>query len=74
MHRNLDLFEHVAGAYMQTHKGILSNEELYRIAAGRAGLPATRPQLPFHGAALGQGIQGQRIYRPGEGKARSGEI
>ena len=39
MHRNLDLFEHVAGAYMQTHKGILSNEELYRIAAGRAGLP-----------------------------------
>lgn len=37
-HRQIDLFEHVAGAYAQPESGRLTNEELYRIAAGRAGL------------------------------------
>lgn len=36
--RNLDLFEHVAGAYAQTTEGRLSNDDLYRIASGRAGI------------------------------------
>lgn len=33
-----DLFEHVAGAYAQPASGRLGNAELYRIAAGRAGI------------------------------------
>lgn len=35
-----DLFEHVAGAYAQPASGRLSNRELYRMAAGRAGVDA----------------------------------
>lgn len=35
----LDLFEHVAGAYAQPVSGKLSNKEAYRIIAGRAGIP-----------------------------------
>lgn len=38
--QQLDLFEHVAGAYAQQSSGSLSNEDLYRISAGRAGLTA----------------------------------
>jgi site-specific DNA-methyltransferase (cytosine-N4-specific) len=34
----IDLFEHVAGAYAQPISGRLSNDELYRITAGRAGI------------------------------------
>ena len=34
----IDLFEHVAGAYAQPVTGRLSNEELYRISTGRAGI------------------------------------
>lgn len=33
----LDLFEHVAAAYAQTKDGMLSNQDLYRMAVGRAG-------------------------------------
>lgn len=36
--KQIDLFEHVAGAYAQPESGRLTNNELYRIAAGRAGL------------------------------------
>lgn len=36
--RQIDLFEHVAGAYAQPACGRLTNDELYRMAAGRAGL------------------------------------
>ena len=36
--RQIDLFEHVAGAYAQPASGRLTNEELYRMAAGRAGM------------------------------------
>ena len=38
--RQLDLFEHVAGAYAQPESGRLTNAELYRMAAGRAGIDA----------------------------------
>ena len=38
--RQLDLFAHVGGAYAQPASGRLSNAELYRIVAGRAGMPA----------------------------------
>ncbi|PEH40503.1 DNA methylase N-4/N-6 domain protein [Burkholderia gladioli] len=34
----IDLFEHVAGAYAQPESGRLTNDELYRITAGRAGI------------------------------------
>ncbi len=34
----LDLFEHVGGAYAQPASGRLTNDELYRIAAGRAAI------------------------------------
>lgn len=34
----IDLFEHVAAAYAQPSSGRLTNDELYRIAAGRAGM------------------------------------
>ncbi len=34
----IDLFEHVAGAYGQTESGRLTNSELYRMAVGRAGI------------------------------------
>jgi len=34
----IDLFEHVAGAYTQPVSEKLTNEELYRIVAGRAGI------------------------------------
>jgi hypothetical protein len=34
----IDLFEHVGGAYAQPASGRLTNDELYRIAAGRAGV------------------------------------
>lgn len=34
----IDLFEHVAGAYAQPKDGRLTNNELYRMAAGRAGV------------------------------------
>ncbi len=37
--RQLDLFAHVGGAYAQPTSGRLSNAELYRIVAGRAGVP-----------------------------------
>ena len=37
--RQIDLFEHVGGAYAQPASGRLSNTELYRIVAGRAGMP-----------------------------------
>jgi len=37
----LDLFEHVFGAYGQPASGRLSNDELYRVAVGRAGLDRT---------------------------------
>lgn len=36
--RQIDLFEHVAGAYAQPKSGRLTNNELYRMAAGRAGM------------------------------------
>lgn len=36
----IDLFDHVAGAYAQPESGRLTNDELYRIAAGRAGIGA----------------------------------
>lgn len=36
----IDLFEHVAGAFAQPVSGRLSNDELYRMAAGRAGVDA----------------------------------
>lgn len=36
--RQIDLFEHVAGAYAQPASGRLTNEDLYRMAAGRAGM------------------------------------
>lgn len=36
----IDLFEHVAGAFAQPVSGRLTNDELYRIAAGRAGVDA----------------------------------
>lgn len=36
--RQIDLFEHVAGAYAQPASGRLTNAELYRMAAGRAGV------------------------------------
>ncbi|MYM92355.1 hypothetical protein GTP90_00600 [Rugamonas sp. FT81W] len=36
--RQLDLFHHVAAAYTQPSDGRLTNEEMYRIAAGRAGI------------------------------------
>lgn len=36
--RQIDLFEHVAGAYAQPVSGRLSNAELYRMVAGRAGV------------------------------------
>lgn len=35
----IDLFEHVAAAYAQPQSGRLTNTELYRMAAGRAGVP-----------------------------------
>ena len=38
--RQLDLFAHVGCAYAQPASGRLSNAELYRIVAGRAGMPA----------------------------------
>ena len=37
--RQLDLFAHVGDAYAQPTSGRLSNAELYRIVAGRAGVP-----------------------------------
>lgn len=37
--RQLDLFDHVAAAFAQPESGRLSMQELYRIAAGRAGIP-----------------------------------
>ena len=37
--KQIDLFEHVAEAYAQPRSGRLANEELYRMAAGRAGIP-----------------------------------
>ncbi|MDW5419132.1 DNA methyltransferase [Iodobacter sp. CM08] len=37
----IDLFEHVAGAYAQPISGRLTNKELYRIAVGRAGIEAS---------------------------------
>lgn len=37
-HLQINLFDHVAGAYAQPSDGRLTNEELYRIAAGRAGV------------------------------------
>ena len=36
--RQIDLFEHVAAAYTQPSEGRLTNDELYRMAAGRAGM------------------------------------
>lgn len=36
--QQIDLFEHVAGAYAQPESGRLTNHELYRIAGGRAGI------------------------------------
>lgn len=36
----IDLFEHVAGAFAQQVSGRLTNEELYRIVTGRAGVEA----------------------------------
>ena len=36
--RQIDLFEHVAGAYGQPASGRLTNAELYRMVAGRAGV------------------------------------
>lgn len=36
--RQIDLFEHVACAYAQPVSGRLTNDELYRMAAGRAGM------------------------------------
>ncbi|WP_321820815.1 MULTISPECIES: DNA methyltransferase [unclassified Burkholderia] len=36
----IDLFEHVGGAFAQPASGRLTNDELYRIAAGRAGVDA----------------------------------
>ncbi|MCA7890088.1 winged helix-turn-helix domain-containing protein [Burkholderia contaminans] len=36
--RQLDLFDHVAAAFAQPESGRLSMQELYRIAAGRAGI------------------------------------
>jgi len=41
MNAQLDLFEHVAEAYAQPQSGRLSNKDLYRIAAGRAGIPVS---------------------------------
>jgi DNA modification methylase len=38
--RQIDLFEHVAGAFAQPASGQLSNDDLYRMAAGRAGVDA----------------------------------
>lgn len=38
LQRQLDLFEHVAAAYAQPANGRLTNDEMYRIAAGRAGI------------------------------------
>ena len=40
--RQIDLFSHVGGAYAQPSSGRLSNVELYRIVAGRAGVPAAQ--------------------------------
>jgi DNA modification methylase len=34
----IDLFEHVAGAFCQPQDGRLTNQELYRMVAGRAGI------------------------------------
>lgn len=34
----IDLFEHIAGAFAQTENGRLTNADLYRMAAGRAGI------------------------------------
>lgn len=36
--RQLDLFDHVGGAFAQPESGRLTMQELYRIAAGRAGI------------------------------------
>ncbi len=38
----LNLFEHVAAAYAQPSCGRLTNEELYRMATGRAGMAAAQ--------------------------------
>ena len=38
--RQIELFEHVAGAYAQPSGGRLTNNELYRMAASRAGIDA----------------------------------
>lgn len=38
MSQQIDLFEHIAGAYAQPRSGQLSNADLYRITTGRAGI------------------------------------
>jgi hypothetical protein len=52
--RQLDLFAHVGGAYAQPASGRLSNAELYRIVAGRAGVPVEQvnAKSPIGRAAL----------------------
>lgn len=51
----IDLFEHVAGAYAQPKDGRLTNAELYRMAAGRAGVA---PELINEKSPIGEsGVQ-----------------
>ncbi|WP_199028836.1 DNA methyltransferase [Ralstonia sp. ASV6] len=49
--RQIDLFEHVAGAYAQPQSGRLTNAELYRMAVGRAGVD---PKLLNETAPVGR--------------------
>lgn len=44
MEIKLDTIEHVAGAFAQPESGRLTTEELYRVAAGRAGIPYSELQ------------------------------
>lgn len=59
----IDLFEHVGGAFAQPSDGRLTNDELYRIAAGRAGVDAValNEKTPIGRAGVARSMLKRRI-------------
>lgn len=56
--RQIDLFAHVAASYAQPTSGRLTNEELYRMAAGRAGMDNSilNEKAPIGRAGAGRSV------------------